>query len=116
MPLKGLSVQKYEQLLGRPVQRDMSEEDYFYNSDLQDSRIEPTAPRAAGEGEGSRRGSGEGLAFGAADHHLVAPVELRVRLRARLLRRELDALLALREVRDRVCRRVLPSEPSGPLY
>ncbi len=40
-PGQGLSAQKYEELLGRTVQRDMLEEDYFYPSDLQDSRIEP---------------------------------------------------------------------------
>jgi sialic acid synthase SpsE/sugar phosphate isomerase/epimerase len=40
-PGQGLSAQNYEQLLGRAVQRDMLEEDYFYPSDLQDTRIEP---------------------------------------------------------------------------
>ncbi len=40
-PGQGLSAQKYEELLGRTVQRDMLEEDYFYPSDLQDIRIEP---------------------------------------------------------------------------
>jgi N-acetylneuraminate synthase len=40
-PGQGLSAQHYEQLLGRTVQKDMQAEDYFYPSDLQDSRIEP---------------------------------------------------------------------------
>ena len=40
-PGQGLSAQNYEKLLGRTVQRDMLEEDYFYPSDLQDSRVEP---------------------------------------------------------------------------
>jgi sialic acid synthase SpsE/endonuclease IV len=40
-PGQGLSAQNYEQLLGRTVQRDMLEEEYFYPSDLQDTRIEP---------------------------------------------------------------------------
>ncbi|MFT6435894.1 MAG: N-acetylneuraminate synthase [Candidatus Azotimanducaceae bacterium] len=40
-PGQGLSAQYYEQLLGRVVQRDMLEEDYFYPSDLQESRVEP---------------------------------------------------------------------------
>ena len=40
-PGQGLSAQKYEQLLGRAVQRDMSEEEYFYPSDLQGVRVEP---------------------------------------------------------------------------
>jgi N-acetylneuraminate synthase len=40
-PGQGLSAQNYEQLLGRTVQRDMLEEEYFYPSDLQDARIEP---------------------------------------------------------------------------
>ena len=40
-PGQGLSAQNYEQLLGRTVQRDMLEEDYFYPSDLQDTRVEP---------------------------------------------------------------------------
>jgi len=40
-PGQGLSAQSYEQLLGRTVQRDMSEEEYFYASDLRDARIEP---------------------------------------------------------------------------
>jgi N-acetylneuraminate synthase len=40
-PGQGLSAQNYEKLLGRTVQRDMQEEDYFYPSDLQDTRVEP---------------------------------------------------------------------------
>lgn len=40
-PGQGLSAQNYEQLLGRELQRDMFEEDYFYPSDLQDARVEP---------------------------------------------------------------------------
>mgnify|MGYP001361893890 CR=1 FL=1 len=40
-PGQGLSAQNYERLLGRAVQRDMLEEDYFYPSDLQDTRVEP---------------------------------------------------------------------------
>ncbi|MDC0576775.1 N-acetylneuraminate synthase family protein [Gammaproteobacteria bacterium] len=40
-PGQGLSAQNYEHLLGRTVQRDMLEEDYFYPSDLQDTRVEP---------------------------------------------------------------------------
>ena len=40
-PGQGLSAQSYEKLLGRKVQRDMMEEEYFYPSDLLDSRIEP---------------------------------------------------------------------------
>ena len=40
-PGQGLSAQNYEQLLGRVVQRDMLEEEYFYPSDLRDERIEP---------------------------------------------------------------------------
>jgi len=40
-PGQGLSAQNYELLLGRTVQRDMLEEEYFYPSDLQDARVEP---------------------------------------------------------------------------
>ena len=40
-PGQGLSAQNYENLLGRIVQRDMLEEEYFYPSDLQDTRLEP---------------------------------------------------------------------------
>ena len=40
-PGQGLSPQRYEALLGRTLRHDMSEEDFFYPSDLQASRIEP---------------------------------------------------------------------------
>lgn len=40
-PGQGLSAQNYNKLLGRKVQRDMLEEDYFYPSDLEDKRVEP---------------------------------------------------------------------------
>lgn len=40
-PGQGLSAQKYEQLLGSKILRDMLEEDYFYPSDLLQGRIEP---------------------------------------------------------------------------
>lgn len=40
-PGQGLSAQHYEALLGRKVQRDMGEEDFFYPSDLKDERVEP---------------------------------------------------------------------------
>jgi N-acetylneuraminate synthase len=40
-PGQGLSPQHYEGLLGRTLQHDMSEEDFFYLSDLKDERIEP---------------------------------------------------------------------------
>lgn len=40
-PGQGLSPQKYEALLGRTLHHNMGEEDFFYPSDLQDSRIEP---------------------------------------------------------------------------
>ena len=40
-PGQGLSAQNYGKLLGRTVQRDMLEEEYFYPSDLQDTRVEP---------------------------------------------------------------------------
>lgn len=40
-PGQGLSPQHYEQLLGRVLQHDMCEEDFFYASDLKDERIEP---------------------------------------------------------------------------
>ena len=42
-PGQGLSAQNYEKLLGRTVQREMLEEDYFYPSDLQDARVEPNS-------------------------------------------------------------------------
>jgi N-acetylneuraminate synthase len=40
-PGQGLSPQRYEDLLGRSLGHDMAEEDFFYPSDLTDSRIEP---------------------------------------------------------------------------
>ena len=40
-PGQGLSPQRYEELLGRILQHDMDEEDFFYPSDLLDNRIEP---------------------------------------------------------------------------
>lgn len=40
-PGQGLSPQHYEALLGRTLQHDMVEEDFFYPSDLADLRIEP---------------------------------------------------------------------------
>jgi N-acetylneuraminate synthase len=40
-PGQGLSPQKYQQLLGRTLQHDMAEEDFFYPSDLMNARIEP---------------------------------------------------------------------------
>jgi sialic acid synthase SpsE/sugar phosphate isomerase/epimerase len=40
-PGQGLSPQNYQSLVGRILQRDMVEEDFFYSSDLCDERIEP---------------------------------------------------------------------------
>jgi sialic acid synthase SpsE/sugar phosphate isomerase/epimerase len=40
-PGQGLSPQRYEALIGRTLQHDMGEEDFFFPSDLQDTRIEP---------------------------------------------------------------------------
>ena len=40
-PGQGLSPQKYSELLGRTLRRDMQAEDFFYQSDLSDSRVEP---------------------------------------------------------------------------
>jgi hypothetical protein len=40
-PGLGLSPQRYEDLLGRTLRHDMGEEDFFYPSDLRDTRIEP---------------------------------------------------------------------------
>lgn len=40
-PGQGLSPQHYEQLLGRTLQHDLEEEDFFYPSDLKDERVEP---------------------------------------------------------------------------
>lgn len=42
-PGQGLSPQYYEQLIGRTLQHDLNEEDFFYPSDLKDERIEPRA-------------------------------------------------------------------------
>jgi sialic acid synthase SpsE/sugar phosphate isomerase/epimerase len=42
-PGQGLSPQRYEELLGRVLQRDLKEEDFFYPSDLKDDRVEPRA-------------------------------------------------------------------------
>jgi N-acetylneuraminate synthase len=44
-PGQGLSPQNYESLLGRILQHDMVEEDFFYSSDLEDHRIEPRSYR-----------------------------------------------------------------------
>lgn len=44
-PGQGLSPQHYEQLLGRTLQHDMQEEDFFYASDLTDERVEPRSYR-----------------------------------------------------------------------
>jgi sialic acid synthase SpsE/sugar phosphate isomerase/epimerase len=40
-PGQGISPQKFEELIGKTLKRDMKDEDYFYPSDLQDVRIEP---------------------------------------------------------------------------
>jgi sialic acid synthase SpsE/sugar phosphate isomerase/epimerase len=40
-PGQGLSPQNYEALLGRTLQHDLAEEDFFYPSDLQNGRTEP---------------------------------------------------------------------------
>jgi N-acetylneuraminate synthase len=40
-PGQGLSPQKYDTLIGKILQRDMKAEDFFFPSDLMDSRIEP---------------------------------------------------------------------------
>jgi len=40
-PGQGLSPQKYESLLGRTLQHDMEEEDFFFPTDLKDERLEP---------------------------------------------------------------------------
>ncbi|MCP9796855.1 N-acetylneuraminate synthase family protein [Cyanobium sp. Lug-B] len=42
-PGQGLSPQRYEELLGRTLQHDMGEEDFFYLSDLLETRIYPRA-------------------------------------------------------------------------
>jgi sialic acid synthase SpsE/sugar phosphate isomerase/epimerase len=44
-PGQGLSPQHYQRLLGRTLQRDLAEEDFFYPSDLKSERIEPRAYR-----------------------------------------------------------------------
>lgn len=40
-PGQGLSPQSYDDLVGRTLQHDLAEEDFFYPSDLKDERIEP---------------------------------------------------------------------------
>ena len=40
-PGQGISPQRYEELIGRTLQHDMAEEDFFYPSDLAEKRIEP---------------------------------------------------------------------------
>ena len=40
-PGQGLSPQRYEELLGRTLQRDLATEDFFYPADLQGERVEP---------------------------------------------------------------------------
>lgn len=40
-PGQGLSAQKYEDLVGKKLTRDMNEEDYFFPSDLYENKIEP---------------------------------------------------------------------------
>lgn len=42
-PGQGLSPQRYEDLLGRTLDRDMVEEDFFFASDLAEGRVEPRA-------------------------------------------------------------------------
>jgi len=44
-PGQGLSPQRYEALIGRTLQHVMDEEDFFYPSDLHDTRIEPKSYR-----------------------------------------------------------------------
>lgn len=46
-PGQGLSPQNYESLLGRTLQHDMQEEDFFYPSDLCERRVEPRSYRFA---------------------------------------------------------------------
>lgn len=46
-PGQGLSPQKYEELLGKTLQRDMGEEDFFYPSDLREARVSPRAYRCS---------------------------------------------------------------------
>jgi sialic acid synthase SpsE/sugar phosphate isomerase/epimerase len=40
-PGQGLSPQKYKQLIGRELKRDMGEEDFFFDSDINDSNVAP---------------------------------------------------------------------------
>jgi sialic acid synthase SpsE/sugar phosphate isomerase/epimerase len=40
-PGQGLSAQKYDELIGKKINRDILEEDYFYPSDLKGGRLEP---------------------------------------------------------------------------
>jgi sialic acid synthase SpsE/sugar phosphate isomerase/epimerase len=42
-PGQGLSPQRYEEMLGKVLQRDIAEEDFFYPSDLSETRTEPYA-------------------------------------------------------------------------
>lgn len=44
-PGQGLSPQRYEELVGRKLQHDMEEEEFFYLSDLKDARLEPRTYR-----------------------------------------------------------------------
>jgi N-acetylneuraminate synthase len=44
-PGQGLSPQHFDQLVGRTLQRDLAEEDFFYPSDLAEGRVEPRAYR-----------------------------------------------------------------------
>ncbi|MFC5299809.1 N-acetylneuraminate synthase family protein [Azospira restricta] len=44
-PGQGLSPQNFARLVGRTLRRDMREEDFFYPSDLADTRVEPRAYR-----------------------------------------------------------------------
>ncbi len=40
-PGQGLSPQKIQELIGKTIQRNMEEEDFFYTSDLMEQRVEP---------------------------------------------------------------------------
>ena len=44
-PGQGLSPQRYEELLGKTLQRDLGSEDFFFASDIGQSRVEPRAYR-----------------------------------------------------------------------
>lgn len=46
-PGQGLSPQRYEELIGRTLQHDMAEEDFFYPTDLAATRVEPRPYRYA---------------------------------------------------------------------